>query len=79
MSDPPLVKALNMKDLHVIEIRDHIPNQTTMMKRQEWCDNFNTFISTSKGRTASARPPAEAVNRSTTLFSDKETKCILKV
>ena len=78
MCDQPLEKALGMKDLHVIEIHDQILKQTTMMKRQEWRDNFNTFISTSKGRTASARPPAEAVNRSTTLFSDKEVKFIVK-
>ena len=58
MCDRPLEKALDMKDLHVIEIRDQILKQTIMMKRQEWRDNFNTFISTSKGRTASARPPA---------------------
>jgi hypothetical protein len=63
MCDQPLEKALGMKDLHIIEVRDQILKQTTMMKRQEWRDNFNTFISTSKGRTASARPPAHSGNK----------------
>ena len=35
MCDPSLEKALNMKDLHVIEVRDHILKQTTMLKRHE--------------------------------------------
>ena len=59
MCDPSLERALNMKDLHVIEIRDQILKQTTMLKRQEWRDNFITFISKSKGMTASPRPPAK--------------------
>ena len=78
MCDRPLEKALDIKDLHVIDIRDQILKQTTMMKGQEWRDNFNIFISTSKGRTASARPPTEVRNRSTNLFSDKETKFTVK-
>ena len=49
-----------------------------MLKRHEWRDNFDIFISKSEGMTASPRPPAKAANRSTTLVPDRETKFIVK-
>ncbi len=57
MCDSDLEMALNMKDLHVTEIRNQILKQLTLVKQQKWLKNYrkeNTFsqrASTSKATT----------------------------
>ena len=43
MCDPDLELALDMKDLHVTEIRNQILKQLTLVKQQNWHDHFNTY------------------------------------
>ena len=77
MCDSDLEIALNMKDLHVTEIRDQILKQLTLQRQQNWRENFNTFISKSKSTSASSTPPAKTT-QPTTLVPDKEAKYIVK-
>ena len=78
MCDPDLEIALNMKDLHVTEVREQILKQLTLLRQQSWRENFNAFISKSKSTSASSRPPAKTTNVPTTLVPDKEAKYIVK-
>ena len=55
MCDPDLETALDVRDLHVTEVRDQIIKQLTRLKRQDWKENFNTFIYRSEGTMASSR------------------------
>ena len=66
MCDPDLEYVLNMKDLHVTEIRNQILKQLTLVKQQNWGKNFNTYR---KENTFSPR-----ASTSTTLGPDKEAK-----
>ena len=77
MCDPDLEIALNMKDLHVTQIRDQILKQLTLQRQQNWRENFNTFISKSKSTSASSTPPAKTTDVPTTLVPDKEAKYIV--
>jgi hypothetical protein len=77
MCDPDLEIALNMKDLHVTEIRDQILKQMTLLRQQNWRKNFNAFISKSKSTSASSRPPAKPKNLHP-LVPDTEAKYIVK-
>ena len=43
MCDSDLELALDMKDLHVTEIRNQILKQLTLVKQQNWHDSFNTY------------------------------------
>ena len=46
MCDSDLEMALNMRDLHVTEIRNQILKQLTLVKQQKWLKNYrkeNTF------------------------------------
>ena len=43
MCDRDLEIALDMKDLHVTEIRNQILKQLTLVKQQNWHDSFNTY------------------------------------
>ena len=78
MCDPDLEIALNMKDLHVTEVREQILKQLTLLRQQSWRENFNAFISKSKSTSASSRPPAKTTNVPTTLVPDTEAKYIVK-
>ena len=69
MCDPDLEIALNMKDLHVTEIRDQILGQLSLLRRQNWRENYNSFISKSKG---SSIPHGKTSNVTTT--PDQEAK-----
>ena len=77
MCDPDLEIALNMKDLHVTQIRGQILKQLTLQRQQNWRENFNTFISKSKSTSASSTPPAKTTDVPTTLVPDKEAKYIV--
>ena len=66
-----------MKDLHVTEIRNQILKQMTLVRQQNWRENFNTFISKSKSKSASSTPPAKTTNLHP-LVPDKEAKYIVK-
>jgi len=70
MCDPDLEYVLNMKDLHVTEIRHQILKQLTLVKQQKWLKNYrqeNTF---------SQR--ASTSNASTTIVPDKDAKYNVK-
>ena len=77
MCDPDLEIALNMKDLHVTEVREQILKQLTLLRQQNWRENFNAFISKSKSTSASSRPPAKTTNVPL-IIPDKEAKYIVK-
>ena len=74
MCDPDLEYVLNMKDLHVTEIRNQILKQLTLVKQQNWCDNFNTYLK--EDPSFSSRPLIKSSN--TSLVPDKETKYTVK-
>ena len=69
MCDPDLEIALNMKDLHVTEIRDQILGHMSLLRRQNWRENYNSFIYKSKD---SFIPHGKKSNVSTT--PDQEAK-----
>ena len=71
MCDPDLEYVLNMKDLHVTEIRNQILKQLTLVKQQNWRKNFNTY----RKEDPSFSPRAST---STTLGPDKEAKYTVK-
>ena len=52
--------------------------QLNLLRQQNWRKNFNTFISKSKGTTASSRPPAKTVCVSTTCTPSKDARFIIK-
>ena len=74
MCDSDLEIALNMKDLHVTEIRHHILKQLTLVKQQNWCENFNT--SRNKNPLVSAKSLIKTSNAN--LVPDKEFKYTVK-
>ena len=48
MCDSDLEIALNVKDLHVTEIRDQILKQLILVKQQNWFKNYNTYMCENK-------------------------------
>ena len=70
MCDSDLEMALNMKDLHVTEIRHQILKQLTLVKQQKWLKNYR------KENTFSQR--ASTSNASTTIVPDKDAKYNVK-
>ena len=65
--DPCLEKALNMKDLHFMEIRDQILKQVTLQRLQ-----------VSKEMAESHNFPVDTTDMLNTLVLDKRTKYIVK-
>ena len=65
-----------MCDPHVLQIRDQILKQLTLQRQQNWRENFNTFISKSKSKSASSTHPAKTTNLHP-LVPDKEAKYIV--
>ena len=73
MCDPDI--TLNMKDLHITELREQILKQMSLLRWQNWRENFNTFISKSKGTSIHHGITS---NVSTTPVTFKEAKYIVK-
>ena len=73
---------MDVRDLHVTEVRDQILKHLTRVKGQDWKVNFNTFISRSEGtitsskltRRLTSRSLTRTTNVSSTLTPSKETK-----
>ena len=77
MCDSDLEIALNVKDLHIIEVRAQILKQLTLVQHQNWRVNYNTFISKSNSKSASFTTPTKTTNLHP-LVPDKDTKYIVK-
>ena len=78
MCDPDLEIALDMKDLHVTEVRYQILKQLILVKQQNWLKNYNTFIHKNKDTSISSRPLTKTLNASSTLVLNPEAKYIVK-
>ena len=74
MCDHDLEIALDMKDLHVTEIRNQILKQLTLVSQQNWQKNFNTYRK--EDPSFSSRPLIKTSNA--TLVLDKEAKYTVK-
>ena len=81
--------ALGVQDLHVSEIRNQVLKQLKKIQRQDWMENFNSYISKSEGTTASSTRPTRkkeffskniirTTNTSNNLFTNKEAKFVIK-
>ena len=55
MCDSDLEIALNVKDLHVTEIRDQILKQLILVKQQNWFKNYNTYMCKNKDTSISSK------------------------
>ena len=74
MCDPSLEKALNVKDLHVTEVRHQILKHLTLVRHQNWRLNYNScFIK----RGDISIPPAKTSNVTTAQVPNKD-KYIVK-
>ena len=84
--DSDLENVLDVRDLHVTEVRDQILKHLTRVKGQDWKMNLNTFISKSEGTITSSKLTRRLTSRSltrttnvlSTLAPNKETKFTVK-
>jgi hypothetical protein len=75
MCDPNLETALNVKDLHVTEVRHQILKHLTLVRHQNWRLNYNScFIK----RGDISIPPAKTSNVTTAQVPNKYFKYIVK-
>ena len=75
MCDPNLETALNVKDLHVTEVRHQILKHLTLVRHQNWRLNYNScFIK----RGDISIPPAKTSNVTTAQVSNKDVKYVVK-
>ena len=75
MCDPNLETALNVKDLHVTEVRHQILKHLTLVRHQNWQLNYNScFIK----RGDISIPPAKTSNVTTAQVPNKDVKYIVK-
>ena len=89
MLSPGLKMALGAQDLHVAKVRSQVLQQLIKVRRQDWRENFNIYISKNEGViTPSTRLAREkeffsrniirTINITSSLFVNKEAKFIIK-
>ena len=74
MCDSDLEIALNVKDLHVTEIRDQILKQMILVKQENWFKNYNTYMCKNKDTSISSK----RLDTPSTLVRNPKAKYVVK-